>query len=63
MNKEIMKSAGFGKEVRMVEKGMCPLCQTKVEVSEFRDALSIKEFGISGMCQKCQDEVFGAEEE
>jgi hypothetical protein len=29
------------------------------EVGEFRDALSRKEYGISGMCQKCQDSVFG----
>lgn len=24
----------------------------------FRDALSVKEYTISGMCQRCQDEVF-----
>ena len=29
------------------------------QVGEFRDALSRKEYGISGMCQKCQDSVFG----
>ena len=26
---------------------------------EFRDELSRKEFRISGICQNCQDEVFG----
>lgn len=26
--------------------------------SSFRDELSVKEFGISGLCQACQDEVF-----
>ena len=26
---------------------------------KFRDALSRKEYGISAMCQTCQDEVFG----
>lgn len=25
---------------------------------EFRDMLSEKEFTISGLCQKCQDEIF-----
>jgi hypothetical protein len=25
----------------------------------FRDRLSVREFQISGMCQKCQDETFG----
>jgi len=31
--------------------------------TEFRDALSAKEYTISGLCQKCQDSVFGADEE
>ena len=26
---------------------------------EFRDALSRKEYEISGICQECQDEMFG----
>ncbi len=29
------------------------------EAKQFKDALSKKEYGISGMCQRCQDEVFG----
>lgn len=29
----------------------------------FRDELSRKEFSISGLCQSCQDMVFGVEEE
>lgn len=28
-------------------------------VGEFRDALSEKEYRVSGLCQKCQDEIFG----
>lgn len=27
----------------------------------FRDAMSRKEYAISGLCQKCQDEVFTEE--
>ena len=30
---------------------------------EFRDELSRKEHGISGLCQGCQDEIFGGPEE
>ncbi len=30
---------------------------------EFRDAVSRREYTISGLCQKCQDEIFGTEEE
>lgn len=29
--------------------------------TEFRDALSQREYRISGLCQKCQDEIFGVE--
>lgn len=32
------------------------------DVSTFKDALSHKEFGISGLCQACQDSVFGGDE-
>lgn len=59
MNKDIMKKAGFVKEVEAIEKGICPICGRSIRKEEFRDSLSLKEFGISGMCQKCQDEVFG----
>ena len=27
--------------------------------TDFKDQLSVKEFTISGFCQKCQDEAFG----
>ena len=30
---------------------------------EFRDELSRKEHGISGVCQSCQDDIFGTDEE
>ena len=30
---------------------------------EFNDELSRKEYGISGLCQCCQDGIFGTEEE
>ena len=36
----------------------CRMCNSVVE--EFRDDLSEREYLISGMCQKCQDGVFGA---
>lgn len=41
--------------------GRCPIpeCQGEIREEDFRDELSKKEFGISGMCQKCQDSVFG----
>jgi uncharacterized protein with PIN domain len=61
MNKEIMIQAGFAKEVERVEQHKCPFCNTPVigVRKEFKDAQSFKEFQISGLCQKCQDEIFG----
>ena len=29
-------------------------------ITEFRDQLSEQEYRISGLCQKCQDQIFGA---
>ena len=31
--------------------------------TEFRDELSRKEYTISGLCQKCQDSIFGGDED
>jgi|ETNvirnome_6_100_1030635.scaffolds.fasta_scaffold01835_7 hypothetical protein len=31
--------------------------------TEFRDALSKREFTISGLCQTCQDSIFGFEDD
>lgn len=33
------------------------------QLGPFRDELSRKEYTISGLCQVCQDEVFGSEED
>lgn len=40
-----------------VSRGICPTCNEKV--GSFRDGASRKEHKISGMCQKCQNSVFG----
>ena len=37
----------------------CRTCNKKV--GDFKDSLSEKEYKISGMCQECQDSVFGEE--
>ena len=37
----------------------CPCCGSAVTLDSFKDELSLKEFHISGMCQTCQDSVFG----
>ncbi len=35
-------------------------CGQEVCLMNFDNELSIKEYGISGLCQNCQDEFFGA---
>ena len=58
MNIEIMKAMGFGKEVEEVSKGICPFCHKQINIKDFRDNLSKKEYNISGLCQLCQDKTF-----
>ena len=59
MNKTIMRACGFGKQVDLMEAGLCTGgCGTKTIDFEFRDERSEKEALISGLCQKCQDKHF-----
>lgn len=60
MNKEIMKVVSFEKEVRAVENHKCPFCFHDINISRFRDKLSIKEYKQSGLCQDCQDKIFNS---
>lgn len=56
MNEAIKSLFGVDINASIVTK-VCTLC--KRPATDFRDELSKKEFEISGMCQDCQDEVFG----
>lgn len=47
----------FKKEADNIKKGACATCGG--EVGKFKNAASEKEYGVSGMCQKCQDKIFG----
>lgn len=62
MNKTIMNNMGFGDMVRNVERKVCPFCKAHVNPEMFKDESSRGEYKISGLCQKCQDEVFGSDE-
>lgn len=61
MNESILNKLGFHKEVIDIKAGKCPFCKEKV--GQFRDALSKREYEISGLCQKCQDEMWPIEKE
>ena len=47
--------------VGAVAERSCVTCSG--EAKSFRDALSQKEYTISGMCQSCQDSVYGVSED
>lgn len=42
---------------------VCPMCGDKIDDTKFKDKLSAREFKISGLCQKCQDEIFHSDED
>lgn len=39
-----------------IERNECPFCGE--EPDGFRDNISLREFAISGLCQRCQDLTF-----
>ena len=44
-------------------ENVCPFCKKIVDPElDFNDLKSKKEFKISGLCQKCQDDFFGVDE-
>lgn len=59
MNCIILEQLGLREYINRYEKGLCPICGKSIDFDiEFKDALSRKEYSISGLCQACQDKVF-----
>ncbi len=56
MNQAILELTGIDVN-KSVETRVCPFCNKSV--GEFRDEISKKEHEISGLCQSCQDDMFG----
>lgn len=52
----------FGRSRTLAMAGRACVCCGK-PANSFRDELSVKEYGISGMCQACQDSVFNVPDE
>jgi hypothetical protein len=47
----------FGRQAgRRLDDGMCPRCGKPP--GKFRDEVSVREYGITGLCQPCQDVIF-----
>lgn len=57
MNRGIIGSI-FPNQLERIDNGQCPFCGEQVLDGDFKDMISREEFVISGLCQKCQDEVF-----
>ena len=55
-NYKYKKETGFDR-IGAITTNTCVFC--KDPDLNFRDQLSEKEYTISGICQKCQDDVFG----
>lgn len=55
--KDEMAMTFFGRSAILAKAGsQCVSCGKAAD--QFRDKLSEKEYGISGLCQACQDEIF-----
>lgn len=50
--------AMFGRS-SAITANVCVSCEQAVTKENIRDQLSWREYTISGLCQSCQDEVFG----
>lgn len=57
--KDMLNKVGFGDAVKAIEAKKCPFCKKPINDKDFRNPISKKEFEISGLCQSCQDSVFG----
>jgi hypothetical protein len=55
INNFLKQTFGVDREAA-INSDYCVLC--KNPATEFKDAISQREFTISGMCQPCQDKVF-----
>jgi hypothetical protein len=60
---EEMLSSVFGVDrIKTIRESFCTGCDSTNNIEEsFRDDLSRKEYTISGLCQSCQDYIFGIE--
>ena len=53
----------FPEAADRIMQSICVTCPKDILDADFRTEVSRTEYGISGMCQSCQDAVFGSAEE
>ena len=64
MEKTIKEILGFDRQKTIQENRCAPPpygCEQVVKEEDFVDEISRKEFGISGLCQTCQNKVFSVD--
>jgi hypothetical protein len=49
----------FPGTAKAIDEKRCPMCGVVILMGNFRDPISAREYEISGMCQGCQDQIFG----
>lgn len=54
----MMEAIMPGSVERILVKGQCPSCGAEIQEDEFTSEISLREFNISGFCQKCQDSIW-----
>ena len=60
-NKDALSTAGFGMSLTEAHaKGLCLECKEPAGPKCYSEA-GRREWGISGVCEKCFDEMFGGE--
>ena len=58
MEDTIITLTGIDRRKSITNK-LCGWCGADVTLESFKDELSLKEYHIGGLCQDCQDRVFG----
>ena len=58
MEQFFLRATGIDRRAS-IEGNICTFCRNPAE--SFRNAISEKEFSISGLCQECQDATFGVD--
>ena len=57
--KRFLRKLRLWQKVTIIKDLRCPFCAERVDKGRFRNKLFIREFKSSGLCQDCQDTVFG----
>lgn len=57
MNKAIL-DVFYPEAGQKFDDGLCVICETPIHDKDFKDTISRKEYEITGLCQKCQDETY-----